>query len=416
MYSVIYIFVFLIVLTGCGLSKEGRNATSPTCPSVGIARLAGTPPNTPANVETFRTTLYAAINQDPMKCANCHSSMGPKAHQTPYFADSDLTSAFNSAIALVDFGNAANSAVVQFSHNGHCGSTECLQSSAQPMTAAVQAWINAVSGTTSGTPAPQACPIPSATPGPASPYQMTQAQQVPAQLPVHSPAPSPDTFTPMTYPLDSLGPDFHGAIFSIEIQQWQIPTTATGGAYRFTRPRLSVPSNTGAIHLKEIHIFVNGKEDAEWTTFYNVDTIVTNEPHLNAPLLSAMTSVPVAETNSHDQISIGFLKLEKTAMPSCKHVAQFQQNVLGAAGSQNTMTAKCMSCHANPQAPAYAHFQMDGTLENLCVRTLTRTIRGPNGTEAYVSPIIKNPINGENGHSVVSFDPSLWINWINSER
>ena len=122
-------------LTGCGLVAGGMNkapgalSEAQTVATESTQGAGGTP------VQAFQSSFYAFAQTN---CAQCHG-----VSQSPLFAVSNVTTAYNNALSYVDFSNPANSLLVTYAGNGHCGVNNCANNSSAAL-AAVNIWAAAV--------------------------------------------------------------------------------------------------------------------------------------------------------------------------------------------------------------------------------------------------------------------------------
>jgi mono/diheme cytochrome c family protein len=112
------------------------------------------PPATPgADQAGYNTHIYAPIVSQ--YCQQCHSEDAAQAQrQQPYFADTNLTNAFNAVVETrkIDINNPANSRLyLRLAQDSHNCWTNCA-SNAATMLAAIEAWKTAIINNPSYTP------------------------------------------------------------------------------------------------------------------------------------------------------------------------------------------------------------------------------------------------------------------------
>jgi hypothetical protein len=91
----------------------------------------GGPPATSA-LSAFQSSFYAFATTN---CSQCHASA-----QQPYFASTDVMTAYDAAKPLASFGNPANSILAQFAGNSHCGIAADCGSNTPAVITALGTW------------------------------------------------------------------------------------------------------------------------------------------------------------------------------------------------------------------------------------------------------------------------------------
>ncbi len=139
-----------VVSAGC-LPTMPSSGSPASMPDMGMA--ATTPPPdlppqpapaptpTPSALMSFQTNFYpTAVSM----CAGCHNEKpneGVLVPQNPLFACSNVTFAYTAAKPFVDFKTPANSLLVQYAGNNHCGIPAKCGGGTAAMLSAVTSWI-----------------------------------------------------------------------------------------------------------------------------------------------------------------------------------------------------------------------------------------------------------------------------------
>ncbi len=250
----------VVLLAGCGILNDDRTA-------VFSSELA--------SVQAFQSSVYALTRA---KCIDCHGAgIGPQ------FASANLQTAYTLSRGYVDFSNIANSRIVARTKDGHCGGS-CRGDGAEMIAAISTWWANGESGLESTEAAEQ-------------PVSVTQSLGIPA-LPS-----STTVYTFMQWPLSSFLPTLSGAIFEVDIQQFN------GSTYRVRNPRITSGGYT--IKIKDIRILINGKYDPANNAYVTIETTIAANTTL---VLSSIPMLMLQDKGAaQDQLSVQFGKL--TAAP-----------------------------------------------------------------------------------------------------
>lgn len=118
--------------------------TAPTVREVGVSQ------QMPPTSDAYAATIYPLVTDtESANCVQCHSEASNQRQQ-PYFASSNVDTAYNSARTLIDLNSASASRFVQRMQEGHNvwadpqGGMSPTQYSVQQMTAAVNAFLGMV--------------------------------------------------------------------------------------------------------------------------------------------------------------------------------------------------------------------------------------------------------------------------------
>lgn len=217
-------------------------------------------------VEAFRLSVYAETRT---KCVLCHGGgVGPQ------FAADDVPSSYTVARSLIDFNNIPFSRLVLKTQDAHCGS-HCNTDGSE-MARAIEVWHQA------GEMGNQTFPI-------SGTVESTS-------LLIPDPLPTGNTFTTITWNLDSIDPvALAGAQFQIDIQRFSTE------AYRVRRPRLITRAR--AVRVRALFPLLNGMENPLNNAYATVDSTVG--PNSNV-ILSPTFMIMLVDRGLGDEISISF--------------------------------------------------------------------------------------------------------------
>jgi len=111
-----------------------------------VSRDPGASKNFPADPSAFQSIIHQPLLVP--YCSGCHSSQSAVAQQ-PYFADADITTAYDAAKPKINLDTPANSRLVIRLRDEHhnCWTANCA-SDAQQMQAAIEAFANGITPTT----------------------------------------------------------------------------------------------------------------------------------------------------------------------------------------------------------------------------------------------------------------------------
>jgi hypothetical protein len=141
----------LLAFTLIGCLPPAPPQDAPAMPPPTPANPGGPPPPpdqpppmpapAPSAVMAFQSSFYpVAVTM----CAGCHNEKpneGVLVPQNPLFACSNVTFAYTAAKPFVDFNTPANSLLVQFAGNNHCGIPARCGGGTAPVLAAIQSWV-----------------------------------------------------------------------------------------------------------------------------------------------------------------------------------------------------------------------------------------------------------------------------------
>ena len=347
----------------------------------------------------FREHVHPILRAN---CSRCHDSQGPGAPHSV----ADLTESYKRTLVYQNFNNVPGSFFVKKGGNMHCLTVPDIgfncETDEAMLATAVNAWWNAGEKTCA----------------PAGRF-FTAVQQIPVDLPSRAAG-----FTKMRWHLRSIGSQFDGVWFEIEVQRFAERTEDHPGAYLFRRPRLIATGRTG-VRVSSIRLLLNGLNTPQASSFVPVNATVSRaagenpqDPVWKTPVLSTKSIILIEDKGAADTIAIAFGDLAAaTTAVSCKKLPQWQSDVLSVAEARS-----CFSCHAGGSSeepgisPARDRFPMTGTADELCQRMLSYAVQG-NPTD---TPLIEIAVKGALSHPVVFTSPGealpAWTNWIRSER
>lgn len=398
-------------LTGCGLVAGGMDKSPGALSEAQTVATESTQGSGGTPVQAFQSSFYAFAQTN---CAQCHG-----VSQSPLFAVSNVTTAYNNALSYVDFSNPANSLIVTYAGNGHCGVNACANNSSAAL-AAVNIWAAAVNSAGTSNPSPSNSPTGGG--GGNSSGTLTNPSSAiawttqPMQIP--SPLPSAGAkYAIMRWPLSSLSPgdaSVAGDYFEVQIQ-YLTPTV-----YHVTLPKLA--STTG-LNVAGIHVMIKPSTQSGiggeyplgmgWNSI-NENIAASTIPNplpttsLNAPVLSTL-AIPMPVLSSSDALTIGFESLSVSQSgTACKNLSGtngFVTNV------KPQMQSICFNCHLQG-GEGYSSFPMVNNNDTqLCATSLQHV----NLTNPSQSDIVLRP-QGSGGHPTFNnFNPTPFIQWINTE-
>ena len=366
-----------------------------------------------ARLEAFRGTVYSMTKPG---CASCHSSQGQRV--TSFHGDNDISVAYDAAKQRSDFNNPSASLMV-VKMNGHCG-VDCGADKASLMAQNIDQWRIAESIIVD-------VPPPGGGGGPPPPPSGITFPI--ASLPIAMPSPLPIStgsadanFATMRIPLNSVvpaNPDLAGVFLEFQIQLFNAPTTTVPGTYRIRKPRLATPTN--AIRMQGIRFLINDVYLQQDNDYEGIDLVIapgnTALVPLPFPILSTDNMLAIqrpfpAVSTLPDKVIVQFQRLERSTVPNCKNLAGFTASV------RTVMNARCTGCHANTANNGFRRFSMvvADTDAVVCQRSLQRAdVNVPAS-----SPLVLNPQQGKNGHTVVqtftAAEAQAFLNWIASEK
>lgn len=341
----------------------------------------------------FRDTVHAYARAN---CAGCHGSS-----QNPLFAVSNVESAYDLSKSLASFSDIPASTFVRKVKDGHCGSA--CGTNGSEMISLITEWAAAESASSGG----------GTGGGDGGGQVVTTSAFKTAPMALPSPLATGNSYSALRFNLSNVAPAnsaVAGGIFEIEIQRFTTPSGANPGSYRLRKPKLATAAN--AVYLRNIRIYINGKASPLDNDFQDVDIVVSPQAipstgPLPFPVLSANEVITLQELDN-DQISIGFDRLEKTTAVLCKNLPGFVSNV------KPVFQARCYGCHQNTANTGYNKFNMTGSDEDQCMRSLQRVDQATPAASA----LVVNP-KGVNGHPAVggysAANQDAFINWIKTE-
>jgi len=266
----------------------------------GADQTGGPPPA--AGLDAFRSGFYSFAST---KCGTCHASA-----QAPFFASSDVQTAYTAAKAFVDFGNPTNSRFIAYAGNNHCGVANlCGPNSGSP--AIVQQdivqWANA-----------ETSPGSDGGPPPAGLAYLTASMAIP---PISTlPTLTAGKTAVLRFPLSGLKPGvapLANAILELEI------VAANPTEYRFTNPKIG--GSTAVVQLTGLHVLVkpsavagSGSEDANQGDTWNALSASIPVSTLPNPLPTTPLTMTPLDTRAiamgaysssgvlNDTITVGF--------------------------------------------------------------------------------------------------------------
>ncbi len=389
------ILAFAFVCSGCageraapGLSSEDQALLS----TLGSHYLSPCE----EGMAAFETTVHPFVREN---CAGCHENEGGPAIG-PSFAVEQVKKSYSRIRRLTNFADVDGSRFVEHGGNQHCATygIECGITH-EKVREVVMAWWEA---------GEKSC-------------RAGQVFTEPAPLPANLPYAVDGAYVPMRWPLDSLGTEFIGSVFEIEVQKFIDASEQGKGAYRFRRPRLLAAAQP--LDIRTVRVLVNDKFDVAATVFEQIDQRVGaapipasgEPPH---PLLSSKPLLVIDDQGqASDQIVISFERLSLAeAAPSCAAFDEFEANVYPVMVARN-----CSGCHGggnagSPDPAAVARFDMNLDLPALCAAAVQRIDFHSAGT----SVLIDFALRGVHGHPkvipVVAEVVPAWTDWVESER
>ncbi len=355
-------------------------------------------------------------------------------------SSTDLPTAYQAAIQLVDLANPQDSTIVtkvQSDHN--CGSDAQCQAMATQMVTQIAAW----SALEAKLPAPPSCP-----------GDLSTGLKVTLPGNAITPASLAATSTTtlrwtLTSPIATLGK----ILFSVDVINGTPPSTNGNGNYLIQN--LIVASQDIQVKVLSIVPTINGQQSALYNNYANLNFVVPAvEFDATASILSqgALSNVPqqLNWVNVPAGDSLGFVvTLQQTTdapsqaaiVPGCKRSDLFQlvySNVLALqipAGPNGTYVGQCTRCHGDPTNAANAVMNLSGNGVDPCLQALTRTnLANPlqslfilkpsqadttaaqnSGNEHPVKIDLLNGTGDPNGPAALLSEKSLILNWINGE-
>jgi hypothetical protein len=429
--AIITAILSALITTGC-LVEQKRSGAILASSSHSEQVNAGSCDNGGGALGAFQSTFFPLAR---VNCIGCHGST-----QSPLFAVSDASDAFNVAQNYIYYDRVNLSPYVTKLKDGHCG-PQCVAGSA-PSNAMITALSNWAAGANSAVACPTPTTSPTASPGGATaptdtsnldinPY-VTAAIPLPASIPDTQ----TDTYAIMRWDLGTVtprDPNLSGVILEIKVQKVGL------NGYVFRLPRLATKNYP--IYIKNLQILINGTYDRLGNLMSDVDNTVNNVPNYTIPAITtqmnpfpALSSknVILSQINgpSTDKISLAFEEIRKADAPAtCKALATFQAKVL----PQFSMPLppynppKCLRCHQSgiygnsPEAVAAFDMTNYTNAAAMCAQALQRM----NKYDPAQSVFISDPLNRTNGHpSTYYYDsPGLrasdvfpaFTDWLNEE-
>jgi len=294
----------------------------------------------------FEAEVYPLLADN---CATCH---GPTGFSVEWLkASSQETYAYLLEGAYVDqnFRNAAVDSTLaengERTGGGHQACFGCGGNFTNNILPSLKAWYEAESadgGGSEGITGPHTANIP-----------------IPAGLPnpdaLINPA-DPNDYAPMTWSLSSLGSDFAGASFSIEIQK-------RADGYKVRRPRLF--TGNASLRIRRVRLVVNGAIDPLVNDYNGTDdkdavnTVVAANQRVTLSSLPATVIDPNGPGLS-DTLGFAFEQLEVEAVPVCNanSLTAFTQQISPIIN--NAPLGRCLDCHGGANLGAQGAFPMTG--------------------------------------------------------
>ncbi len=326
--------------------------------------LQSAPPETLSGLKAFRGSVFPLVRE---KCIGCHGGK-----QSPLFAQSDEAAAYRLALNYADFRDPDKSVFVYRSKNGHCGDN--CRTDGNEMRLAIETWWE--QGQKGDTPE-----LPPALP-----------KTVPQLI---APGVQPK-FQTYTWDLDSVGPDFKGAKFSLEIRR------AEGESLRYRAPRL-IPGAI-ALRLRAPRVWVNGGFDSAGDVFRRVEAIVN--PGENV-VLGGETGILNVKGGEAIEVLIEFPDLHAAGANYCLETDFFEKAV------RPIFDLKCAKCHTAGGTAKL--LPLDGSVETSCANARQRATL----TNPEAAPLISYPYFQRNDHPIKAIgqvEADTILAWLSKER
>lgn len=371
-----------VLATGCSLKKDAVVMSTRRGPDAALRAFSG--------------TIYPMLTE---ACVTCHGN-----NKIPLFASQTTRRAYEQALTVVDLDHPDRSRLVQKMNDGHCGLA--CENHGRDAVAAIESWkaAQAQVADDGGDGHP---------PVEKEHFQnprtvVTVPVAIPANLIVSTGSVSTN-FQTLTIAL----PEVTGSLV-IEAQRYSVRGAVDGGSYRFARPRLYVPAGAQPVFIEDMGISINDARTSVFLAFHGVSTAVGPSASVaTSPLLSPLITDPIPQDqDSGDKVILSFKIVRNTESVSCKNVAGFQNLVYNPA-TGIALVRNCTGCH-NSAHPRAANFvQAAGeSMAVVCARVIPRITR----QTPELSPLVRNPSTGANGHGLITADYAAFLQWIESER
>jgi hypothetical protein len=348
-------------------------------------------------LDAFKRNVYKPILRT--KCIDCHDvgGIGP-AHSS-----SDPVASYKMIKTYVQFAQLNRSRIVQHVQSQHWAdynSKETGVSVADIMTALQSWWDQGESS----------CPD--------SATAQTATLAIPTDLPLF---PS-QSFVPVSWKLDSLGPAFVGSQFQVEVQQMALPTSTTSGAYRLRKPRIATP-RTGMV-IKGIRFFINGKDPLNAVGWENIGSRIGghipatlpqgSDPFALAPVLSGRHLILLQDQVQGDMLSVAFTGVQVTPTPNCKNLSGFQKSILPV-----LQASSCTNCHSGGTPSSFngsGRLLLNGNDAQVCATALERAdFAHPEASAFYLIGFLNEYDHPPSTPAPQGFEAD-WKAWIATEQ
>lgn len=339
----------------------------------------------PDGIAAFTKNVYTPILRQ--SCVGCHDAN----EDGPPHSTADVVASYAMIKTYVDFAQISKSRIISRVKSQHWLNydSKATGTDVQTMTNALQSWWDQ---------GQKSCPN-SAT------LQSAQIL-IPAQLPSF---PS-EHFTTMSWPLDSLGREYAGSRFTVDVQLFAQATTTTSGAYRLRRPRFM--TGQAGVKIGGVQIFLNQKYQGTSNAWGNLNAEIAGHSQF-APLLSARDVILLQDQPTGDTLSVAFTALQFSQIPACRSLVSFQQKVLPII-KQNS----CVLCHSATATSGlgggeFLNFQV--TAEQACAQVREHTdFAHPENSVFFLLGFTEALDHPPAINLPQSFSQD-WISWVRSE-
>ena len=344
-----------LLLSSCGFGKSGGLSQS------GAGGLA---------VFEFRV-----LPELQARCGTCHG-----AAQSPLFAVSDPQEAYNNGRGELNVASPEDSDFINKASDNHngCSARGTCQADTDALLPLIIEWAEAEKVAASG---------------PTAGVNLA-AQPIPTGLPDAASG----NFSTMTWPLDSLGPQFSGATFTMDIR---IADTTVD--YEVANPTFNVSSN---IYVRSVNVVYNGTLEGASTTWTSVDTTISPPSEIVSPERHLFL---VQLGQGIDTMAINFAEITAGVAP-CSNLAGFVSDVLP------IFNASCVGCHGGGNPGATAAFSIQGDNSTICSNARERSdLLAPTSSLIITKPTNQVPHGGNQIFTVGSAQYNAIRDWVTSE-
>lgn len=313
----------------------------------------------------FQDTVFRKLRRD---CRSCHKAGG----EVPAFADAVAADSYRYLLPLVDFGDIPRSLLVERAGNGHCKIAKCDAESGREMAELVQDWW---------TRGQQDC------------NQGSALRSGEMELPGNESVAG--EFIPLSVDLGATIPEFAGVRFKIEVERFTDSNEVNRGSYRFRKPRFI--GGQRAIHVKDLQLFLNGRQLPYGTGFSDIDVVVSpvnaDARSSNYPTLSAQTVLLLDDGKAPDKLQVGFGELRFVRSQECENLESFTNLV-----APKLIANQCTTCHGGSGSGADPRAQSVFNLEGPSVAQCKAVAERVHSQGLRHSPLLAVPTRGLFGH------------------